>query len=105
MTLEINARAPAVGQDVIQAAAAGVQDAWEDIVDAYGASVWSVARRQLTVEEAAQVSQLTWLRLADRLQYMSPGVIGSWLEDTAERESTRLARLSVLEERDEARPA
>jgi DNA-directed RNA polymerase specialized sigma24 family protein len=106
MTFEINARAPSVGREVIQAAAAGVQDAWDQIVDAYAESVWAVARRrQLSREGAAHVSQLTWLRLADQLGDVSPDAVGSWLQQTAERESTRVAHLMMLEEQSEARPA
>jgi hypothetical protein len=47
---------------------------------------------------------LIWLRLADRLGDLSPETLGSWLEQTAERESIRVARLLTLEE-DQARPA
>jgi hypothetical protein len=106
MNFEINARAPSVDWDVMQAAAAGVQDAWDKIVDAYAASVWAVARRrQLSREGAVYVSQLTWLRLADQLDNMSPDAVGIWLERTAERESTRVAQLFMLEQEGEARPA
>jgi hypothetical protein len=106
MNFDSNARAPSVDWDVIQSAAAGVQDAWDEIVDAYAATVWAVVRRQqLTHQGAVNVSRLTWLRLADRLDEMSPEMMGSWLEQTAEQESIRVARLLMLEEQDEAQPA
>jgi hypothetical protein len=99
MTLEINARAPAVERDVIQSAARGSQGSWDQIVEAYAGSVWTVARRHnLTWQEAANVSQLTWLRLADRIADMSPEGIGAWLEHTAERESARAARVPLLDD-------
>jgi hypothetical protein len=104
MALEINARAPAVERDVIQLAARGCQGSWDQIVEAYAGSVWAAARRHdLTWQEAAIVSQLTWLRLADRIGEMSPEGIGPWLEQTAERESARAARLPLVE--GQARPA
>jgi hypothetical protein len=104
MNFDSNARAPSVGWDVIHAAAAGAQDAWDEIVDTYAATVWAVARRhQLDREGAVLVSKLTWLRLVDRLEEMSPETLGSWLQQTVERESTRAVRLLVLEA--EARPA
>jgi DNA-directed RNA polymerase specialized sigma24 family protein len=105
MNFEINARAPTVGSDVLHAAVAGAQDAWDQIVEAYAGSVWTVARRrQLSRAAAEDVSRLTWLRLADRLGDLSTETVGSWLEQTAERENIRIARLLTLEE-DEARPA
>jgi hypothetical protein len=106
MSLEINPGDPRLRSGVTQPVAARGQASWDEIVDAYAGSVWAVARReQLTSEEAASVSQLTWLRLADRLDYLSPEAIGSWLEETARRESTRVARLVRASGEDEARPA
>jgi hypothetical protein len=107
MKFEINARAPTLGSDLLEAAAAGAQDAWDQIVETYAGSVWAVARRrQLSPEGAAMVSRLTWLRLADRLGEMTPETLASWLEQTVERESLRATRLLVLEEpEDEAQPA
>jgi DNA-directed RNA polymerase specialized sigma24 family protein len=107
MKFEINPRAPTIGSEVLQAAAAGAQDAWDQIVETYAGSVWAAARRQqLTPQGAEAVSRLTWLRLADRLGEVSPETLGSWLEQTAERESIRATRLLALEEpEDEAQPA
>ena len=106
MSWEINAGAPTVRSDVTRSAPVADQEAWDEIVDAYARSVWAVARReQLTQQEATYVSQVTWLRLADRLGDLSPEAIGSWLERTAQRESTRVARLGRTGTEGEARPA
>jgi DNA-directed RNA polymerase specialized sigma24 family protein len=84
-----------VSLEVVHAAAAGVQEAWDTIVDTYAGLVWAVARRhQLSGWKAADVSQLTWLRFRDRLAIISPEAIAGWLADTAERECIRLVRLS-----------
>jgi hypothetical protein len=97
---------PRVDGQVIQAAAAGVQDAWDAIVDAYAGSVWASARQHgLAWHEARYVSQLTWLRLGDRLDDISPDAIGGWLDETVRRESTRIVRLPMLAEQGEAQPA
>ena len=85
---------------VLQSAAAGDQKAWDEIVDAYAALVWAVPRRhQLDYQEAAWVDQATWRRLCDRPGEMAPETLAGWLERTAERECTRIIRLSVVGER------
>jgi hypothetical protein len=89
-----NGSGPTVRRDVVLAAAAGVQDAWNEIVDTYAGLVWAVPRRhELSRDEAAHVSQLTWMRLSDRIADVAPEALGSWLERTAERECTRVIRL------------
>jgi DNA-directed RNA polymerase specialized sigma24 family protein len=45
-------------------ASLGEQAAWDQLVERYGAMVWAVARRHgLGLEDAADVSQVTWLLL------------------------------------------
>jgi hypothetical protein len=91
---------------LIRAAASGAQDGWDAIVDRYAGVVWAVARhRRLSESEAASVSQLTWLRLRDRLGTMSSEEIGRWLEQAAERESVRVVHLSCNHAEGRARPA
>lgn len=105
LSFDVNAGARSPDRDVKRPAAAR-QEAWDEIVDAHAGSVWAVARRQqLTPREAAHVSQVTWLRLADRLGDLSPEAIGSWLAKTAHRESIRAGRLRRAGGEDEARPA
>jgi hypothetical protein len=87
-------------------AVAGDQTAWDKIVDAYAGLVWAVPRRyRLSGQEAAYVSQLTWMRLSDRLDDMAPEVLPSWLERTAERECSRVARLALITHETEAQTA
>jgi hypothetical protein len=46
----------------------GEQAAWDQLVERYGAMVWAVARGHgLTLEDAADVSQVTWLLLTQHL--------------------------------------
>ena len=46
----------------------GEQAAWDQLVERYGAMVWAVARgHDLGLEDAADVSQVTWLLLAQHL--------------------------------------
>jgi hypothetical protein len=92
----VNGSGPRVGRGVVPAAAAGVQEAWDEIVDAYAGLVWAVPRRyHLSGPEAADVSRLTWMRLSDRLGDITPEALGDWLERTAERECTRVVRLAL----------
>jgi DNA-directed RNA polymerase specialized sigma24 family protein len=95
-----------VGRDVVASAAAGVQDAWDEIVDAYAGLVWAVPRRhELSRDEAAHVSQLTWMRLSDRIADIAPEALGGWLERTAERECTRVIRLCGVGQAEQAQLA
>jgi RNA polymerase sigma factor (sigma-70 family) len=77
-----------------RAAARGDQQAWNALVDRFSKLVWAIARNhRLGADDAAEVSQTTWLRLAehiDRLQ--DPSKIGSWLATTARHESLRVLR-------------
>jgi hypothetical protein len=106
MIRNMNGSGPTVRRDVVDAAAAGVQQAWDEIVDTYASLVWAVPRRhELTRHEAASVSQLTWMRLSDRLADMAPEAIGGWLERTAERECARVVQLSLVGPQEQAQPA
>jgi RNA polymerase sigma factor (sigma-70 family) len=89
-------RSPAL---LVKAAADGDSQAWNQIVDDYHRLVWSVARGfRLSIADAADVSQTTWLRLVenlDRIQY--PDQLAGWLATTARRESLRLIRKAQRE--------
>ena len=84
---------------LLKAAAAGDQDAWNRIVDDYQRLVWSVARGfRLSVADAADVSQTTWLRLVENLDKIhDPDHLAGWLATTARRESLRLIRRAQRE--------
>jgi DNA-directed RNA polymerase specialized sigma24 family protein len=79
--------------DLVQAAAAGDSRGWDDLVERFGALVWSTARAYgLSPDEGADVAQTTWLRLAEQLGRLRDGRdrIGVWLASTARKESLRL---------------
>ncbi|GAA0493266.1 RNA polymerase sigma factor [Paractinoplanes deccanensis] len=80
--------------ELVGAAAAGDKRAWSDIVQRYAGLVWSVARGfRLSASDAADVSQLTWLRLVENLaKIRNPEALGAWLAATARRESINLLR-------------
>jgi RNA polymerase sigma factor (sigma-70 family) len=80
---------------LIQRAGAGEQVAWDTLVERYAELVWAVARvLGLDCEEAADVGQVVWLRLVQRLGSLrQPEVVGVWLATTARRESLRVRYL------------
>ena len=81
---------------LVRRAALGDEQAWEDLVDRFTDLVWSVARGHgLGRADAADVSQTTWLRLAEHLRTLrEPEQVGAWLITTARRESLRTLRRS-----------
>jgi len=89
-------RSPAL---LLKAAADGDAEAWTQIVDDYSRLVWSVARGfRLTLADAADVSQTTWLRLVENLdRIQNPDQLAGWLATTARRESLRLIRKAQRE--------
>lgn len=79
---------------LVQAAASGDETAWESLVDRFADLVWSVARAHgLDQADAADVSQTTWLHLAEHIgRIREPDKVGAWLITTARRESLRTLR-------------
>jgi RNA polymerase sigma factor (sigma-70 family) len=77
--------------ELVAAAAAGSTTAWEALVRRYAGLVWGVARAYgLDGADAADVSQTTWLRLAEHLgRIRDPDRVGGWLAVTARREALR----------------
>jgi RNA polymerase sigma factor (sigma-70 family) len=80
--------------ELVHAAGAGDQAAWDKLVDHFGGLVWSVARSfRLGDADAADVTQVTWLRLVENLHRIEDGDrVGAWLATTARRECLRLIR-------------
>jgi RNA polymerase sigma factor (sigma-70 family) len=76
------------------AAVAGNRGGWDAIVARYARLVWAVARSfRLSAADAADVSQVTWLRLVENLDRIrDPDALGSWLATTARREAITLLR-------------
>ncbi len=81
---------------LVQGAAAGESRAWDALVERFAGLVWGVARGYgLSQADAADVSQTTWLRLAEHLHRIrEPERIGAWLATTARNESLRMQRLA-----------
>ncbi|MEW6153720.1 MAG: sigma-70 family RNA polymerase sigma factor [Actinomycetota bacterium] len=79
---------------LVKAAADGDTAAWDELVEKYARLIWAIARSHgLSVADADDVMQTTWLRLAEHLvKLRDPERIGAWLAVTARNESLRLAR-------------
>lgn len=77
---------------LVRRAADGDQAAWHELVRRYASVVWSVAREhRLATCDAADVSQATWLNLAEHLTRLrDPDRLAGWLATTARRESLRI---------------
>lgn len=77
---------------VVQCAAEGYSWAWERLIEQYGRLIWAVTRDFKLVEsDAADVVQVTWLRLLENIERIeSPDRVGSWLATTARRECLRI---------------
>jgi RNA polymerase sigma factor (sigma-70 family) len=78
--------------ELIERAGAKDQQAWRLLVARFGNMVWAVARsHRLDHADAADVSQTTWLRLAENLGTLrDPSRLPGWLATTARRESLRV---------------
>ena len=77
--------------ELVRQAANGNRSAWERLVDQYSRLIWAMTRDfRLAESDAADVVQVTWLRLLEhinRIEY--PDRIGSWLATTARHECLR----------------
>ena len=80
--------------ELVQAAAAGDQFAWNTLVDRFSGLLWATARaHRLSAVDSAEIVQTTWLRLVEHLDRIrEPERVGAWLATTARRESLRLIR-------------
>ncbi len=77
---------------LVRAAAAGDDAAWNELVARFGGLVWSVARSyRLSHADAGDVVQCTWLKLVQHLAAIkNPEAVGAWLATTARRECLRV---------------
>lgn len=91
--------APAAAARLVERAAHGDARAWEELVHAYVGLVWAIARNHhLGSEDAADVVQVTWLRLVEHVDRLEdPERVGAWLATTARHEALRLLRRSKRE--------
>jgi RNA polymerase sigma factor (sigma-70 family) len=80
--------------ELVSAALLGDERSWSELVDRFANLVWAIARNHsLDDSDAADVSQTTWLRLAESLDSIKdPERIGAWLATCARRESLRILR-------------
>ena len=81
---------------LVKAAADGDAGAWGQLVDRFASLLWSVCRKyRLTQEDAADVVQLTWLRLLEHLDRIrDPQRLAGWLATTCRHECQALLRKS-----------
>jgi RNA polymerase sigma factor (sigma-70 family) len=76
---------------LVRRAAMGDRLAWEHLVDQYSRLIWAITRDfKLPESDAADVVQVTWLRLLEHIYRIEhPDRIGSWLATTARHECLR----------------
>jgi RNA polymerase sigma factor (sigma-70 family) len=77
---------------LVQAAAAGDRDAWNELVERFLPLVLSVASRyRLGASDVADVTQTVWLRLLQHLDRLrEPAALPGWLVTTTRHECLRL---------------
>lgn len=80
--------------ELLQRAAAGERQAWDQLVERYSRLVWSVARSfGLDDATASDVSQTVWLRLVEHCERIrDPERLAGWLATTTRREALRVVR-------------
>ena len=80
--------------DLVRAAARGETAAWDELVRRFGGLLWSICRdHRLGAADAADVFQLTWLRLLERLDTLQdPDRVAGWLATTCRRECLAVLR-------------
>jgi RNA polymerase sigma factor (sigma-70 family) len=73
---------------LVAAAADGDAAAWRELVHRFSGLIWSIARaHRLSDADAADVTQTTWLRLAEHIGKLNaPDRVGAWLATAARRE-------------------
>jgi RNA polymerase sigma factor (sigma-70 family) len=78
--------------DLVMRARRGDNEAWDALVERYGAVVWSICRRRgLGRAETRDVCQSVWLRTVDQIAVMrDPAALPRWLATTTQRECHRI---------------
>jgi RNA polymerase sigma factor (sigma-70 family) len=82
---------------LVTAAADGDKAAWQALVQRFSGLVWSITRAyHLSRADAADVSQTTWLRLAEHIDKLNnPERVGAWLATAARRECLQNIRANA----------
>ena len=88
--------------ELVNRAVAGDQEAWDAITERFNDLLWGIARsHRLSVTDAGDVVQTTWLRLVENLDRIrEPERLAGWLSVTARNECITLLRRSGRELRD-----
>jgi RNA polymerase sigma factor (sigma-70 family) len=86
-------------EEHVRLARNGDRGAWSELVREFGGMLRAVARgHRLSSADTADVTQTTWLRLAENLDRLEdPGRLGAWLATTVRRECLRVVRTSARE--------
>jgi len=73
-------------------AAAGDEDAWDEIVERYAPMMWPICTRfRLSNRELEDVAQKVWLLLVEQLgKFPDPAALAGWLAATTRRECRRV---------------
>lgn len=81
---------------LVARAAAGDQQAWNDIVERYAPLVWSICmRHRLSETDIEDVGQTVWLRLVEQLGHLrEPAALPGWLATTTRNECLRVLRMA-----------
>lgn len=87
-------RFPQDVREVVRAAAEGDRDAWGELVARYANLIWSVVRKfRFDEEDAADVVQETWVRVAVHLRAIrTPEALPRWIAVTARHECLKMLR-------------
>jgi RNA polymerase sigma factor (sigma-70 family) len=92
---------------LVEAAAAGEAQAWQELIDRYAVLIRSVCRsHRLSDADREDVTQMTWLRAVEHIgRLRDPERFGAWLATTARRECLRVlqGRKRVVPTCDEVR--
>lgn len=80
--------------EIVKAAAAGSQPAWDRLVERYLPVVISVVRSfRLTSKDVEDISQTVWLRLVEHIGTIrEPRALPGWIATTARHEAIRVQR-------------
>ena len=87
--------------ELLAAAASGDQGAWDVLVLRHNGLLWSIARSfRLDAADAADVVQMTWLKLVEHVDRITePERLPAWLATTARRECLQLLRRGARDQR------
>jgi RNA polymerase sigma factor (sigma-70 family) len=82
--------------NLVTRAREGDHQAWDDLVARYLGMVHAICRGyRLGADDAADVNQVVWLRLAEHLtRIRAPDAVGGWIAATTRNECLRVLRVS-----------